>query len=175
MRVSTAPSLRISSANGRVTGWGQAQMQGRQPIPTLPGRTRRALSQLSTADQICVTVDCSSAYCRNHGAEVARLWRNGMRLSSVKSGVCIEWPERASSSMRRRKLICAFPLPLIPSFTSGTMATGVEESRDVEVKFSFGWGAYLSPTLVRVQLSHTRCTGASPRGICINSFRIAYF
>ena len=56
--------------------------------------------------------------------------------------------------MRRRKLICAFPLPLIPSFTSGTMATGVEESRDVEVKFSFDRGAYLYPTLMRVQLSH---------------------
>ena len=40
------------------------------------------------------------------------------------------------------------------------MATGVEESPDVEVKFSFGWGAYLYPTLVRVQLSHI--TGPSP-------------
>ena len=34
------------------------------------------------------------------------------------------------------------------------MATGVEESRNVEVNFLFGWGAYLYPTLVRVQLSH---------------------
>ena len=79
--------------------------------------------------------------------------RHEIELGEVRC-VCIEWPERVSSSMLRRKLICAFPLPLIPSFTSGTMATGVEESCDMEVKFSFGWGAYLYPTLVRVQLSH---------------------
>ena len=44
-------------------------------------------------------------------------------------------------------------LSVLPS-TSGTTATGVGGSRDVEVKFSFGLGAYLSSTLVRVQLSH---------------------